>query len=120
MLKELKFVIKVIPFYIASLYLLYMGICLFPIDEELLLKTDLFVYTGPTYAIPMIILSNKAGFCNWHKIAILTPLIGVLTGYVDSYIMRFNIALEYSNLILLIILSAIAIYSGIKVLWKKG
>lgn len=119
MLQDLKYMIKVIPFYIAGIYLLYMGICLFPIQESTLLISDLFVYAGPTYAIPMLLLSNRAHFCKWHRIAILIPLLGVLSGAVDSYILKYNIFFEYANLIVLLCLTAITIFSGIKVLWRK-
>lgn len=119
MLKELKFLIKVIPFYVASLYMLYMGVCLLGLSEKSFLICDLIVYSGPTYAISLILLSIKSGFCKWHRIAIIIPLLAAMTGYIDSYVIKFSVFMENVNVVSLCLFSALTIFSGIKVLWKK-
>lgn len=116
MLKELKYEIKVFPFWIAGIYLLYMLLCFLGLPEYIMVWLDSMVYASPLYSYQCIRLSLKAGFCNWHRTAILIPLLSALFANLNNLLPD---EVVYTNFILLIFLTALTIFSGIKVLWRK-
>lgn len=88
--------------------------------DRILDKIDLLIYFSPISAIGWMMLSIAARFCNWHRMAILVPIIGVATGVIIERIEYEGLTVDYANITALISLSLLTIYSGIKVLWKKG
>ena len=108
--------IKAEPFAYNVVYIICLNVMVFfnlTEFEYYVLNTLLFV--SPVIVLSNIIKSRLANLCKYHRCAVFCPMIGYGFSFTNDYLYNYGEKTTYVIMCIILAMTLITIYSGIKV-----